>query len=107
LQGDHLGQEFGVVREVGVHDYDIVSRRVFEAVDVGRSQAEFAGARMQFDVQGSDGGDELFGDFLGAVGGAVVDDYYFPVEVSVGDWLVGCFFWVGRLGGVALGRTVV
>jgi hypothetical protein len=71
------------MREVGVHDDDIVAGRVLQAVDVGCSQAEFAGARVQFDVQGSDGGDELFGDFLGAVGGAVVDDDYFPVEVSV------------------------
>jgi hypothetical protein len=62
---------------------------VLQAVDVGRSQAEFAGARVQFDVQGADGGDELFGDFLGAVGGAVVDDYYFPVEVSRDFDLVG------------------
>jgi hypothetical protein len=44
---------------------------------------------VQFDVQGADGGDELFGDFLRAVGGAVVDDYYFPVEVSGGNGLVG------------------
>ena len=61
---------------------------MLEAVDVGGSQAELAGARVQFDVQGADGGDELFGDFLGAVGGAVVDDYYFPVEVSR-EWVVG------------------
>jgi hypothetical protein len=73
-----------MVREVGVHDDHVVSRGVFEAVDVGGPQAEFPCARVQFDVQGADGGDELFGDFLGAVGGAVVDDYYFPVEVSRG-----------------------
>jgi hypothetical protein len=77
-----------MVREVGVHDDHVVSRGVFEAVDVGGPQAEFPCARVQFDVQGADGGDELFGDFLGAVGGAVVDDYYFPVEVS-GEWVVG------------------
>jgi hypothetical protein len=33
------------------------------------------------DVLRADGGDELFGDFLRAVGGAVVDDDDFPVEV--------------------------
>ena len=93
-----------MVREVGVHDYYIVSGGVLEAVDVGGSQAELAGARVQFDVQGADGGDELFGDFLGAVGGSVVDDYYFPVEVSVGLWVrLVC----GRLGGWWTGRTVV
>jgi hypothetical protein len=82
LEGDHLREKFGVVREVGVHDDHVVAGRVLQAVHVGCSQAEFTGARVQFDVQGADGGDELFGDFLRAVGGAVVDDYYFPVEVS-------------------------
>lgn len=38
-------------------------------------------------MQGTDGCNELFGDVLGAVGGAVVDDYDFPVKVSVCDWV--------------------
>jgi hypothetical protein len=76
-----LGQEFGVVAEVGVHDDDIVACRELQAVDVGRAETEFACSRVQFDVLGADGGDELLCDFLGAVGGAVVDDDDFPVEV--------------------------
>lgn len=51
-------------------------------MDVGRSKAEFSGAGAQLDVLGADGGDELFGDVLRAVGGAVVDDDDFPVEVA-------------------------
>ena len=40
---------------------------------------------------GADGGDELLCDILGAVGGAVVDDDYLPVEVAGGTVLVRCF----------------
>lgn len=83
-----------MVAEVGVHDDDEVAGRVLQAVDVGGSQAEFAGARLQFDVFGADGGDELFGDVLGAVGGAVVDDDDFPVEVAVRGMLAS---WAGAL----------
>lgn len=71
-----------MVAKIGVHDDDIVARRKLETVDVGCSEAEFAGAGAQLDVLGADGGDELFGDFLGAVGGAVVDDDDFPVKVA-------------------------
>jgi hypothetical protein len=35
-------------------------------------------------VRGSVGFLELFGDFLGSVGGAVVDDDDFPIEVTGG-----------------------
>ena len=58
-------------------------------MDVGCSEAEFAGAGAQLDVLGADGGDELFGDFLGPVGGAVVDDDDFPVEVAEGGSISG------------------
>lgn len=71
-----------MVAEVGVHDDDIVAGRELKTVDVGGSQAEFACSWVQFDVQRADGGDELFGDVLGAVGRAVVDDDDFPVEVA-------------------------
>jgi hypothetical protein len=57
-----------VVAEVGVHDDDIVSCCELQTVDVGGSEAEFAGAGAQLDVLRADGGDELFGDFLRAVG---------------------------------------
>jgi len=71
-----------VVAEVGVHDDDIVAGRELQAVDVGRAETEFACSRVQFDVLRADGGDQLLCDFLGAVGGAVVDDDDFPVEVA-------------------------
>ena len=68
--------------EVGVHDDDIVAGRELQAVDIGRSETEFACSRVQFDMLGADGGDELLCDFLGAVGGAVVDNDDLPVEVA-------------------------
>ena len=71
-----------MVAEVGVHDDNIVAGRELQAVNVGRSETEFASSGLQFDVLRADGGDELLCDFLGAVGGAVVDDDDFPVEVS-------------------------
>lgn len=52
-------------------------------MDVGGAEAEFAGAGFEEDVGGAVEGLELLGDGEGAVGGGVVDDYYFPVEVAV------------------------
>lgn len=82
LQRDHARQELGVVAEIRVHDDDEVARSELQAVHVRGSQAQFAGAGLQFDVFGPDCRDQLFGDVLRAVGGAVVDDNYFPVEVA-------------------------
>jgi hypothetical protein len=84
-----------VVAEVGVHDDDIVSCCELQTVDVGGSEAEFAGAGAQLDVLRADGGDELFGDFLRAVGGAVVDDDDFPVEVSGREVVSGVVIGLG------------
>jgi hypothetical protein len=80
-----------VVREVGVHDDDEVAGCELQAVDVRCAEAELAGARLEEDVWGV-GFCELVGDDLGAVGGAVVDDYELPVEVAVwvGMGLVRC-----------------
>lgn len=72
--------------EVRVHDDDEVARRVLEAVDVGSAETEFAGAWSQLDAGGRVGFYELFGDFLGAVWGAVVDDDDFPVDVTARDF---------------------
>lgn len=68
-----------MVTEVGVHDDDVVAGRELEAVDVGRSQTEFAGSGVQQDVVRAVVLLELFGDVQGAVGAAVVDDDDFPV----------------------------
>jgi hypothetical protein len=51
-------------------------------VHVRGAEAELARARAQLDVRRV-GFDELGCDLLGAVGGAIVDDYEFPVEFSV------------------------
>ena len=55
-------------------------------------QSQLPGAGFEFDAvsaraAGVVGFDELVRDGLGAVGGAVVDDYEFPVEIAVGLWL--------------------
>jgi hypothetical protein len=71
-----------VVREVGVHDDDKVAGDELETVDVGCSEAEFASAGLEENVGGVDL-DKLLGNFLGSVGGAVVDDDEFPIEVAI------------------------
>lgn len=71
-----------MVAEVGVHDDDEVSGRELQTVDVGGAEAELACACADLDVWGVDLL-ELRCDFLGAVGGAIVDDDEFPVEVTV------------------------
>lgn len=72
-----------MVAEIRVHDDHVVSGCELQAVDVGGAEAEFASARADLDALGGVGFLELGGDFLGAVGGAVVDDYEFPVKVAV------------------------
>lgn len=70
-----------MVGEVGVHDDDKVAGDELQAVDVGRSEAKLAGSGLEDDVGGV-GLDELEGDFLGSIGGAVVDDDEFPFEIA-------------------------
>ena len=69
-----------MVREVGVHDDDIVAGGVLQTVNVGCSETEFAGASVEFYPVGAVGFDELFCDCLRAVGRAVVYDDDFPVQ---------------------------
>ena len=71
-----------MVREVGVHDDDEVTGCVLQAVDVGGSESEFTSAGADLDALGGVDLLELGGDFLGTVGGAVVDDDEFPVEFA-------------------------
>jgi hypothetical protein len=54
-------------------------------VDVGGAETELACAGFEDDVRGTERGLEFFGAGEGAVGGGVVDNYYFPVEVSAGS----------------------
>lgn len=81
LQRDHLGDELGVVAEVGVHDNNVVTLGELQAVNVGGTEAELASAGLEDDMRRV-GLDELLGDFLGAIGRAVVDDDEFPVNVA-------------------------
>ena len=74
LHANHVGDELGVVREVGVHDDDEVARRELQSVDVGRPKAKFRSARPDLDAGGAVDLLELLGDFLRAIGGSVVDD---------------------------------
>lgn len=48
---------------------------------IGSAEAELAGPCLQDDA-GRVGFDELFGDVLGAVRGAIVDDDEFPIDVA-------------------------
>ena len=70
-----------MVREIGVHDDDKAARRIFQTMDVCGAQAELAGTGFQDDVRGGVEGLQLLGDGEGTVGGAVVDDDDFPVEI--------------------------
>ena len=68
-----------MVAEVGVHDDDVVACCELKAMDVRRSQAEFARSGVEQDVVAAVVLLELFGDVQGAVGAAVVDNDDFPV----------------------------
>jgi hypothetical protein len=70
------------VAEIGVHDNDEVARHKLQAVNVGSSETQLSGARLEDDV-GSVGLDELVGDFLCSVGGAVVDNDEFPIQLAI------------------------
>jgi hypothetical protein len=69
--------------EVGVHDDDEVARAEVQAVNVGGTEAELAGAGLELDMRGV-GFDELGGNFLGAIGRAIVDNDQLPVELAEG-----------------------
>ncbi|ROW05501.1 hypothetical protein VSDG_00440 [Cytospora chrysosperma] len=71
-----------MVAEVGVHNDDVVAPGELQAVDVCGAQAELARAGLEGDVWGV-GLHELVGDFLGAIGGAVVDNDEIPVDVAI------------------------
>lgn len=70
-----------MVREVGVHDDDEVSRHELQAVYVCRPETELSCARFEEDVGRVSFG-ELVCDDLGAVWRAIVDDDEFPVEIT-------------------------
>lgn len=70
-----------MVAKVGVHDDNVVALGELQAVDVGGAEAQLAGTGLEDDVWGIRL-DELLSDLLGAVGGAVINDDEFPVDVA-------------------------
>ena len=70
-----------MVREIGIHDDDEIPRCRFETMDVSGAKAEFAGTRAEKDVVRVIQLLELLGDFEGAVGGGIVDNDNFVIEV--------------------------
>ena len=71
-----------MVAEISVHDDDEVATDKLQTVDVGGAEAELASAGLEDDMGGAEGGLEFASPSKGAVWGSVVDDYYFPVELS-------------------------
>lgn len=84
-----------MVAEIGVHDDDEGAACGAQAVHVGGAEAEFAGAWAEEDASGAVELLKLLGNGEGAVGGGVVYDNYFVVEVAG-----------GREGGVSWGFAV-
>lgn len=84
-----------MVGEIRVHDDDKVAGCKLQAVDVGGAEAEFASACADLNAFWGVGFLKLGGDFLGAIWGAVVDDYEFPVEVAVKLLLVAVAWYLG------------
>lgn len=70
------------MREISVHYDDEIACDILQAVDVGGAETELAGSWFQYDVICAEGFLKFFGSFEGAVRGSIIDDYYFPVEIS-------------------------
>lgn len=82
LDLDHLGDELGVVAEIGVHDDNEVAGAEFQAMDVSGSQAELACAGLEDDVFFAIELLELLRDLEGAVRGSVVNDNDLPIQIT-------------------------
>ena len=80
--GDHLRDELGVMAEVGIHDYDVVPLRELESVNICGAEAELSSPCLQLHMWRI-GLDQLLCDILSSVGRAVIDDYEFPVDISM------------------------
>ena len=83
LDANHLGDELGVVAEVGVHDDDEVAGGEGQTVDIGSSEAELALTGLQDDMVCAVELLELLRDFEGTVRGAIVNNDHLPVQVAV------------------------
>ena len=83
LDLDHLGDELGVVAEIGVHDNDEVAGNIFQAVHVRGSETKLALTGLQDNVFGAIELLELLRDLEGAVRGSVVDHNNLPIQLSI------------------------
>lgn len=83
LDSDHLGDELGVVAEIGVHDDNEVTSSKLQAVDIRGAQTELALAGLEDNVFGAIEALELLADLEGTVRGAIVNNNDFPIEVAI------------------------
>lgn len=67
--------------EIGIHYDNVVTAAELQAVDIGCTKTELTCARFEQDMGGVCFCELVCND-LCSVGGAVVDDYKLPVEVS-------------------------
>jgi hypothetical protein len=82
IEGNELGEEFGWVLEIGVHDDDAIAGGAVDTGGDGGLVAEVAGEEDGAEVRiGMGGGGEEMG---GGVGGAVVDEEEFVGGVDGG-----------------------
>lgn len=91
LDANHFGDELGVVAEVGVHDNHKVTGCEFQTMNVSRSEAEFALARLQDNVLRAIELLELLANLEGAVRGAIVHDDNLPIQFAVNRELMSVF----------------
>jgi hypothetical protein len=71
--------------EIGVHDDNKIPSHKLKPVNIRSSETELSGARFEDDAVGAVSSDKLFRDLLGSVGGAIVNNNEFPVELAVGE----------------------
>lgn len=81
LDSDHLGDEFGVVAEIGVHDNNEVAGGVFQTMNIGRSQTKLTLTGFEDNVFRAIELLELLRDLEGAVRGSVVNDNNLPIQL--------------------------
>lgn len=95
------------MREIGVHDDNIVAGDELETVNVCRSKTKLSCARFEEDM-GRVGFCELVCDHLGSVRGSVVNDDELPVELAARRKLASIpMLLLGSLELVLLGERAV
>jgi hypothetical protein len=77
-----------MMREIRIHDDYEISGNELEPVNIGGSEAELAGARLEQDLVRTVHADQLLCDLLRAIGRGVVNDDEFPLEVTMIPWEV-------------------